>query len=220
MKHFSVDFCDTEPNFYKIERDEQGNIIDKTAPAIAHEVFTSECTVNFDGIDPTKAEFYIGVDCEVGCFIQVGDTAINLDFGFSDLYGLKLYLDNLFAMPADDEKELHLSTDEIRALLAERDEKYRRLLKEKQAKLSSDVGRKVMKLKPIQWDKQSPHNQIATIMGLTLSVYKNNGKWEARLLNLFSRPEIQQGFETAEEAEHYAESVLLTRELKKYFDYD
>lgn len=33
------------------------------------------------------------------------------------------------------------------------------------------------------------------------------------------RPEIQQGFDTADEAVRYAEHILLVRELKKHFSY-
>lgn len=129
MRAFSVDFCDTILNFRKTEFDDRGFKIDKTEPVIDNDVFTSSCTVDFDGENPTKAEFIISVDCEIGCFIQVGDTAINLDLGFSDFYGLKLFLDNLFAMP-DENEELHLSTDEIRALLNERNAEYRELVNE------------------------------------------------------------------------------------------
>lgn len=74
-----------------------------------------------------------------------------------------------------------------------------------------------MKLKPIHWDKTDPEKPTAIFMGLVLSVYKNNGKWEARLHNPYRRPEIQQGFDTIHEAKRYAEYTLLTRELKKHF---
>lgn len=121
--NFTIDFCDTTPNPHKVEYDEQGFIIDKTQPTIDGSCFQSDCTVNFDGTHPSKATFYIGVDSEVGCFIQVGDMAINLDLGFTDLYGLKLFLDTLFAMP-NESKELRLTSDEIRALLVKRDTEY------------------------------------------------------------------------------------------------
>ena len=76
-----------------------------------------------------------------------------------------------------------------------------------------------MKLKQIYWDKNDPNFLSTTFMGLTLSVYMNNGKWEARLANPHQRPEIQQGFDTADEAVRYAEYTLLRRELKKYFSF-
>ena len=76
-----------------------------------------------------------------------------------------------------------------------------------------------MKLKQIYWDKTDPDKLTTIFMGLTLSVYKNNGKWEARLASPHKRPEIQQGFDTADEAMRYAEYVLLVRELKKHFSY-
>ena len=76
-----------------------------------------------------------------------------------------------------------------------------------------------MKLKQIYWDKNDPNFLSTTFMGLTLSVYKNNGKWEARLASPHQRPEIQQGFDTADEAVRYAEYILLRRELKKYFSF-
>ena len=74
-----------------------------------------------------------------------------------------------------------------------------------------------MKLRQIYWDKNDPNFLSTTFMGLTLSVYKNNGKWEARLASPHQRPEIQQGFDTADEAMRYAEHILLGRELKKHF---
>ena len=76
-----------------------------------------------------------------------------------------------------------------------------------------------MKLKQTYWDKTDPDKLTTVFMGLTLSVYKNNGKWEARLASPQQRPEIQQGFETADEAVRYAERILLVRELKKYFSF-
>lgn len=74
-----------------------------------------------------------------------------------------------------------------------------------------------MKLKKIYWDKTDPDKLTTVFMGLTLSVYKNNYKWEARLASPHQRPEIQQGFDTADEAMRYAEHILLVRELKKHF---
>ena len=76
-----------------------------------------------------------------------------------------------------------------------------------------------MKLKQIYWDKTDPNQLSTAFMGLTLSVYKNNGKWEARLASPHLRPEIQQGFDTADEAVRYAERILLVRELKKHFSF-
>lgn len=76
-----------------------------------------------------------------------------------------------------------------------------------------------MKLKQIYWDKTDP-NKISTVfLGLTLSVYKNNGKWEARLSDPYQRPEIQQGFDTSDEAMRYAERILLVQKLKKHFSH-
>lgn len=75
-----------------------------------------------------------------------------------------------------------------------------------------------MKLKEIYWEKGCDKADTH-IMGITLSVYKNNGKWDARLSNPYQRPEIETGFDTAEEAMRYAEHILLVRELKKYFSY-
>lgn len=76
-----------------------------------------------------------------------------------------------------------------------------------------------MKLKQIYWGKTDPNCLFTTFMGLTLSVYKNNDKWEARLASPHQRPEIQQGFDTADEAMRYAEHILLVRELKNHFSY-
>ena len=76
-----------------------------------------------------------------------------------------------------------------------------------------------MKLKQIYWDKTGLDKLATVFMGLTLSVYKNNGKWEARLASPHQRPEIQQGFDTAEEAMRYVEHILLVRALKKHFSY-
>lgn len=73
-----------------------------------------------------------------------------------------------------------------------------------------------MKLKEIYW---TPSKGVATaqIMGITLSVFPNNGKWDARLTNPHTRPETQSGFDTADEAMRYAEHTLLRREMMKYF---
>ena len=76
-----------------------------------------------------------------------------------------------------------------------------------------------MKLKQIYWGKTDPNKLTTVFMGLTLSVYKNNGKWEARLASPHQRPEIHQGFDTADEAIRYAEHILLARELKNHFSY-
>ena len=54
-----------------------------------------------------------------------------------------------------------------------------------------------MKLKKIYWDKTDPDKLTTVFMGLTLAVYKNNDKWEARLASPQQRPEIQQGFDMA-----------------------
>ena len=74
-----------------------------------------------------------------------------------------------------------------------------------------------MKLKKIYWDKTGPDKLSTVFMGLTLAVYKNKYKWEARLVSPHQRPEIQQGFDTADEAMRYVEHILLVRELKKHF---
>ena len=76
-----------------------------------------------------------------------------------------------------------------------------------------------MKLKQIYWYKTDPDKLTTVFMGLTLSVYKNNGKWEARLTSPHQRPEIQQGFDTADEAVRYTEHILLVRALKKHFSF-
>lgn len=73
------------------------------------------------------------------------------------------------------------------------------------------------RFKQIYWNKTDPDKLTTVFMGLILSVYKNNGKWEARLASPHKRPEIQQGFDTADEAMRYAEHILLGRELKKHF---
>ena len=74
-----------------------------------------------------------------------------------------------------------------------------------------------MKLRQIYWNKTDPDKLTTVFMGLILAVYKNNGKWEARLASPHKRPEIEQGFATADEAVRYTERILLGRELKKHF---
>lgn len=49
---------------------------------------------------------------------------------FNDLYGLKLFLDDLFAMPNDSE-ELKLTSDEINSLLEKRDAQFQKLWSER-----------------------------------------------------------------------------------------
>lgn len=75
-----------------------------------------------------------------------------------------------------------------------------------------------MKLKQIYWDKDVD-KATATVMGVTLSVFKNNGKWDARLTTPQQRPETEIGFSSADEAMRYAEHILLVRELKKHFSH-
>lgn len=70
-----------------------------------------------------------------------------------------------------------------------------------------------MKPKPLNWQ-----DNIATFMGITLSVFPNNSKWDCRLVNDLTRSETQSGFNTIDEAKQYAEHILLNRELHKYFE--
>lgn len=73
-----------------------------------------------------------------------------------------------------------------------------------------------MKLRPLEWqDEQGVIT--ARVLGVTLSVFKNNDKWDARLSTPHQRPETETGFDTKKEALRYAEHILLVREFKKYF---
>lgn len=110
--------------------DDRGYLIGETMPSIEGSAFETECTVDFGGMDTCKATFYIDVDCEVGCLLQVGDTDIGIGLGFNDLYALKLYLDDLFSMPNDSSK-LKLSPAEINDLLKQRDTQYQKLWRAK-----------------------------------------------------------------------------------------
>lgn len=110
--------------------DDRGFLISDTVPSIDGSAFTTGCTVDFGGMDNCKATFYIDIDCEVGCLLQVGDMDIGIGLGFNDLYALKLYLDDLFAMPNDGSK-LKLSSDEINGLLKQRDTQYQQLWRAK-----------------------------------------------------------------------------------------
>ena len=84
------------------------------------------------------------------------------------------------------------------------------------AKHSQPLPNTKLKLKPLRW---SITNNIATarIMGVLLSVYPNNGKYDCRLSNGNDRPETETGFFSLGEAMEYAESELLERELARYF---
>ena len=84
------------------------------------------------------------------------------------------------------------------------------------AKHSQPLPNTTLRLKPLRW---SIANNIATarIMGVLLSVYPNNGKYDCRLSNGNDRPETQTGFFNLGEAMEYAESELLRRELARYF---
>lgn len=75
-----------------------------------------------------------------------------------------------------------------------------------------------MKLKSLNWVVIDPYKINAVVMGVTLSVYLNNGKWEARLSNADERPVIVAGFAYRHEAMKHAEEVLLGKELSKYFE--
>lgn len=54
-------------------------------------------------------------------------------------------------------------------------------------------------------------------MGVLLSAYPNNGKYDCRLSNGNDRPETETGFFSLGEAMECAESKLLKRELSRYF---
>lgn len=125
-----VEFNDLEFVPHDTDFDERGFLISKTKPSIDGSTFESECTADFNGRNNCKATFYLDIDCEVGCHIQIGDMAIGLGLGFNDLYGLKLYLDDLFAMP-NDNAELKLTSDEINNLLEKRDAQFQKLWREK-----------------------------------------------------------------------------------------
>ena len=71
-------------------------------------------------------------------------------------------------------------------------------------------------LKPICWHIKSG-KATAHVMGVELSVYQNNGKYDCRLNNGRDRPETQSGFDDMEQAIDHAELVLLKNEMAKYF---
>lgn len=70
--------------------------------------------------------------------------------------------------------------------------------------------------KPLNWQKDG-EIITAQFMGLTLSAFPNNGKWDARLVSPNQRPETETGLDSAEDAMKYAEEILLMSEIKKYF---
>lgn len=83
-------------------------------------------------------------------------------------------------------------------------------------KHSQPLPNTTLKLKPLRWSIAS-NIATARIMGVLLSVYPNNGKYDCRLSNGNDRPETETGFFSLGEAMEYAESELLKRELARYF---
>ena len=81
------------------------------------------------------------------------------------------------------------------------------------AKHSYPLPNTKLNLKPLLWSIVSI---IATarIMGVLLSAYPNNGKYDC---NGNDRPETETGFFSLGEAMECAESELLKRELARYF---
>lgn len=69
-----------------------------------------------------------------------------------------------------------------------------------------------MKLKPIQF-KVINQSAIAYCLGITLSVYLNNNKYDCRMTYLDRRAEIETGFDTKEQAIKHAVNVLLFKAL-------
>ena len=84
------------------------------------------------------------------------------------------------------------------------------------AKHSQPLPNTTLRLKPLRWSIAS-NIATARIMGVLLSVYPNNGKYDCRLSNGNDRPETQTGFFCMKDAMDHAETKLLERELARYF---
>lgn len=75
-----------------------------------------------------------------------------------------------------------------------------------------------MELKPIYWVSTGAGGQGAVVMGVELVVFLDkDGTYTTSCTARNKRPELQKMFKTAEDAKHYAETVLLVRELRQYF---
>lgn len=71
-----------------------------------------------------------------------------------------------------------------------------------------------MQLKPIQFHITN-QTAIAYCLGITLSIYPNNNKYDCRMTYLNHRAEIETGFNTQEQAIQHAVFVLLFNALSK-----
>lgn len=74
-----------------------------------------------------------------------------------------------------------------------------------------------MKLKPIIF-KLTNQTAIAYCLGITLSVYPNNSKYDCRMTYLNRRAEIETGFDSIERAINHAVQVLLYSALIQQFN--
>lgn len=72
------------------------------------------------------------------------------------------------------------------------------------------------KLKPLEWQKDGS-THFVVFMGVVLSVIQcpKTGKYRYCLSNLMKRPEIEDGFDTLQDAKLFA-LAMLKQELKNY----
>lgn len=94
--NLNVLFEDVVPSTDKREYDPDGFLIDMAKPSIDKQTYNCDCSVDFDGHNKSEAMFVIDIDCEVGAYIAIGNMNVGLDLGFTALYGLHLYLNQLF----------------------------------------------------------------------------------------------------------------------------
>lgn len=94
--NLNVLFEDVVPSTTNREYDPDGFLIDRAKPSIDNQTYNCDCSVDFDGYNKSEAKFVIDTDCEVGAYIAIGNMNVGLDLGFTALYGLHLYLNQLF----------------------------------------------------------------------------------------------------------------------------
>lgn len=76
-----------------------------------------------------------------------------------------------------------------------------------------------LKRKPIAWSKINVEQNVANCMGIELFAFKDkDGTYNASCIVPMRRPEYAKNFATLDDAKQYAETVMLERVIRHYFE--
>lgn len=76
-----------------------------------------------------------------------------------------------------------------------------------------------LKRKPIAWSKINVEQNVANCMGIELVAFKDkDGTYNASCIVPMRRPEYAKNFATLDDAKQYAETVMLERVIRQYFE--